>query len=113
MEKRFGALRFIATVLKVLAWIFLVLGILIAIIAMLGGAAGGLMGGSGYGRALAGGLSGLFGGFIVGIGILISALLTFLGFLGSAEFILVQLAIEENTRETAHYLKGGELQRHP
>lgn len=113
MEKRFGALRFIATVLKILAWIFLVLGILAAIIAVVGGAAGGLLGAGSYGSSLAGGLSGLLGGFVLGVSIVIGALLTFLGFLASAEFILVQLAIEENTRETAHYLKGGELQRNP
>lgn len=109
MEKKFKALRALATVYKVIAWIALVLGILSAIATLLMGILGGNA--MAYWYRMYGDVPAFVpGGALFGIiGFLISLLgagLSFLIFFAISEFILLQLAIEENTRETAYYLRG-------
>jgi len=113
MERRFKALRFLSTVYKVLAWIVLVLGVL----AGLGILALGVIGGGtlttlsyGYARGVDVLPALMQGGIVVGIvGFLVALLVSGLYFLilyAVSELILLALAIEENTRETAYYLRG-------
>lgn len=115
MEKRFSSLRIIATVFKILAWVVLIGGILGAILMIIGG---GLAGGGasrlGDVRPDVGGmgvLGGLIGGLFGGIGLLIVSVLQFLMLYAAGDAIYLALAIEENTRETAWYLKGGDTVR--
>jgi len=114
MEKRFGALRVIGTILKVLAWIVLASGILGAIGMII---TGGLFSGgsrlgslsSQFGGAAV--LAGLLGGVAGAIGLLFVAVVEFLVLYATGDAIYLALAIEENTRETAWYLKGGDTVR--
>ncbi|MEN6642811.1 MAG: hypothetical protein ABFE08_10220 [Armatimonadia bacterium] len=96
VEKRFGVLRLIAIVLKVLAWLALI-GIVIMGIVMLstGGRAGGLEGLQGPAAGMVGGL------MMIPIGILY-----FIMFYAWAEGIIVVLDIEENTRLTNALLQA-------
>jgi hypothetical protein len=100
MDKRFTALRVIATILKVLAWIALIFGLLAAI--------GSLVLGFTLNNQL--GISGLdVGGPLAGIAlfvaILIIAILQFLFFYAGGEFLYLFLSIEENSRRTAFFLQ--------
>ncbi len=111
MEKRFRSLRIIGSIFKILAWVVLVLGILGGIIMVVAGLAGGLSGLRGIGGnagSAAGALGGLVGGFAVGIGAIFAAVLYFLCLYSAGDAIYLALAIEENTRETAYYLKGSD-----
>ncbi len=100
MDRRFLALRVIATILKIMAWLALGLGILAAIGALVAsflvaGDSGVL--GLGVGDPLA--------GVAVFVAILILAILFFLFLYASSEFIYLFLAIEENTRRTAYFFQ--------
>jgi hypothetical protein len=109
MEKRFRALRIIATILKIIAWIVLVVGVLAAIFVFISGvAAGGLANSSYLGNSPAFALGTLFTGVLGGFVVLLAVLFYFLVLYAMSEAIYLGLAIEENTRETAHYLKGGD-----
>lgn len=110
MEKRFRALRIIGTILKILAWAVLILGILGGIVLIVGGVAGGFAGASSLSRDMQGlgVLGSLFTGLVGGVFVVIVSVLYFLFLYASADVIYLGLAIEENTRETAHYLKGGD-----
>lgn len=101
VPKRFGVLRFFATLLKVLAWIVLIGSVLGAIVAVVaGGMLTGLLSSAIDGAdALAAG-----GGIIFGVMILIFGLLYFLALYVAGESIHMQLAVEENTRLTAALL---------
>lgn len=108
MEKRFRALRVVGTIYKVIAWIVLILGILIALgtfgVSVLSGinAGGGLGGRQGILPGLAvGGVGGLLGG----IGILVVTLFYFLLLYSVGDLIYLALAVEENTRETVMLLR--------
>lgn len=97
VPKRFGMLRFVGNLLKVLAWIFLVICILAAIALAIG-----------FGTDFAGALipSGweLISGIGGGIALLLVGLIYFLTFYALGESLMVQLAVEENTRLTAALL---------
>lgn len=100
MERRFTALRIIGTVLKIIAWLMLILGILAAI--------GSLILGFTLNDTL--GISGLdVGGPLAGIAlfvvVLVIAIIQFLTFYAGGEFIYLFLAIEENTRRTAYFVQ--------
>ena len=102
VPKRFGVLRFFGTLLKVIAWIVLVVSILLAIGAVVAGGSlidtlSGAMGDSAA-------LLGAGGGIIAGLFILIMGLIYFLVLYVSGESIHLQLAVEENTRLTAALL---------
>jgi len=100
VPKRFDVLRFLGALLKVLAWISLVLSILGAVAVvllpqMLSGALG----------ENAGLLAAVGGGSIVaGVAVLLGGLLYFIALFAAGESIHLQLAIEENTRLTAALL---------
>lgn len=103
METRFRSLRIIGTILKVIAWIALVGGIVagvaLTLLALVGRADGG---------ALRFAPGTIFGGLFGGVMIAGMALLHFLVLYATGDAIFLALAIEENTREAAHYLKGGD-----
>lgn len=106
VPKRFGVLRVMGTLLKVIAWIFLILAILIAIGLGLTAMSGDLL------TNLLGGVLppdllvnlGPAGGIVAGIGVLILGVLYFLLIYAAGESIHLQLALEENTRLTAALL---------
>ena len=87
LVERYPALRIIAGVYRFSAWLFLILGIIGAIVAL---------------RIMEGGASkiGSVSGFALLAYSIIGGILGFLGFLSCSEIIGVFLDIEENTRET-------------
>jgi hypothetical protein len=107
VPKRFGVLRVVGWVFKIIAWIVLVVSILFAIFA------GIAAGGSGLqllGDALppenpiATLLSSTAGGVIAGLAVLLVGVLYFLLLYATGESFHLQLALEENTRLTAALL---------
>ncbi len=111
MEKKFKMLRVVGTIYKVLAWIVLVIGVLSAL---------GVLGAGIWGqarlarppgmppRALLPGWVGVAGGIMGALGIALMALFYFLFLYAFGEAIYLALAIEENTREMALYLRPKE-----
>ena len=113
MEKRYKALRALSTVYRVLAWIALVVGVLVGL---------GILTLSIIGvrplTAYRTRLTPMFyfpfgilqGGIVAGIvGFLVALLASgfyFLLLYAVSEMIFLVLSIEENTRETAYYLRG-------
>jgi hypothetical protein len=98
MSRRFTALRVIGTLFKVLAWIDLILGLLVAILVLV------------LGLAVRLPLdivdlerSGALVGVAAFVLILIVAVLLFLFLYAAGEFLYVFLSIEENTRRIAYY----------
>lgn len=90
--QKYPALRTYATVVKVLAWIVLVLGVLGSIlVAVLTGVSG---------EEYAGVAT-----IIVLIGGLLGTAIYFLILLAAAEFIRLAIDVEQNTRDTAESLK--------
>ncbi len=108
VPRRFGVLRFIGTLLKVLAWIVLILTILAAIGAALANVNGGLaailnqLGPAGL--VLSQIAATPAGGIVAGILTLLFGLIYFLILYASGESFHMQLAVEENTRLTAALL---------
>jgi predicted lipid-binding transport protein (Tim44 family) len=108
-EKRYGALRVIGTVYKVLGVIMAVLTVLAALGICLSSMAGGAAlsrldrfdPGWG-GMRMAGGLA---GGLIVGLFTLLYGLGLAIGLYGLGEGLFLMLALEENTRATAMLLE--------
>lgn len=106
MEHRYRALRFIASVLKILGYIALGLTVLGALgscaLSLLGG---GIMdqitGSNGSGM-----LGGVFGGLLIGVGVLLYGGIMSLMLIAGGEQIYLQIAIEENTRATADLLRA-------
>ncbi|OQA19421.1 MAG: hypothetical protein BWY63_01734 [Chloroflexi bacterium ADurb.Bin360] len=106
MEKRFGVLRFIATLWKILAWVVLVLGLLGAIATLVGGLAGGFLDTAMLRQlGLPSDLGGTFFGVAGFLGILIGSVLQFFGLYAVGEIITVFLSIEENTRATRLWIE--------
>jgi hypothetical protein len=105
VPKRFGVLRFFGTLLKVIAWIVLILGILSAIGAALASSTLLSTLGPNLGSQ-AQGLSqlGAGGGILAGILLVIVSLIYFLVLYVSGEVLHLYLAVEENTRLTAALL---------
>lgn len=106
MRKKYGALRTIAVILKVLAWLVLVAGVLGAAVVVVNAFVG---------PAVLSGISDLpnadlvttgFGAVIGAAFVMLGALIYFLVLYASAEMIEVGLSIEHNTRETAYYLRN-------
>jgi len=96
MEKKFAALRTIAVILKVIAWIVAVFTVIGFFGMLVGGAALSQLG-SRYGQ---GSMMpfGIMGGVAMAFYILIIGIIWFISLLAGAELIMVILAIEENTR---------------
>ena len=100
MSRQFTALRIIGTILKILAWLALILGVLAAI--------GSIIAGFTLGDELT--IPGLdLGGPIAGIATfivaLVLAILYFLFLYAAGEAVYLALCIEENTRRTAYLLQ--------
>jgi hypothetical protein len=102
VPKRFGVLRFFGTLMKVIAWIVLILSILSAIGAALGGST--LVTTLSPTLGENADLIGAGGGILIGIFVLIIGLLYFLVLYVAGESLHMQLAVEENTRLTAALL---------
>lgn len=108
VPKRFGILRLVGTLLKVIAWIILVVAVIAAIVVGIAGSAPALQPVvQNIVSALAPGAtfdptSG--SGIIIGIVTLILGLLYFILFYAGGENILLRVALEENTRLTAALL---------
>jgi len=108
VPKRFGVLRFIAVVLKVIAWIFLVVAILAGIAAALSQFTGYVQAPNAIDIPIIGSFFNILGagatGIVFGIAAALSGILTFILWYASAELISLYLAVEENTRLTAALL---------
>lgn len=102
VPRRFAILRFFGSVLKIIAWIFLVLSILAAI----GAALGGTMLAPFLEQWLPQGAEMITagGGIIAGIVALVFGLFYFILFYALGENVQLTLAVEENTRLTAALL---------
>lgn len=102
VPKRFDVLRFMGALFKVFAWITLILSILSAIAIVLLPQIGGLneMLGPYAGLAAAAGA----GAIVTGLLVLLGGLLNFVMLYALGEIILLQIAVEENTRLTAALL---------
>ncbi len=109
VPKRFGVLRFFGTLLKVIAWIVLVVSVLGAILAVVFGSSDVVTGllqqslPAGTSADMMAG-AGVGGGIVIGLLLLIGGLLYFLALYVGGESIHLQLAMEENTRLTAALL---------
>jgi len=94
---------------KVLAWVVLAAGILGAIGAVVLGV---VQGRAGVPSALVREYpmlrqaTGLIGGLVAGVLVFLAAVVYFVLFHATAQAIDLGLAIEQNTREAAHYLRG-------
>ncbi|MGD2040130.1 MAG: hypothetical protein PVH11_04845 [Anaerolineae bacterium] len=100
MDRRFTALRIIGTVFKVLAWVVLLVGLLLGIMALIAGFA--LSGQLGLiGLDIGGPLAGL----ILFAVMLITAVFGFLLLYAIGEMAYLMLAIEENTRRSAYFVQ--------
>lgn len=116
MVRRFSTLRAVSSILKILAFGLAVITFIIAIAICLAGVAGGVSEGEpsgGYGIEVRFGLiGGVFGGIIfaamaaIGGGGLAAVLYAF------ADLILIQIAIEENTRATLRILEAQAIRLH-
>ena len=108
VPKRFGVLRFIAVVLKVIAWIVLVIAILTGIAAALSQFTGFVQTPSVVDVPILGPIFNILGasaaGILFGVAAALSGLLAFILWYASAEMISLYLAVEENTRLTAALL---------
>jgi hypothetical protein len=102
VPKRFAILRFFGSLLKVLAWIFLVLSILGAIGAVVAGTA--LLPILSQWIPEGSMLVSMGGGIVAGIVSVLIGLLYFVLFYAFGEYVQVSLAVEENTRLTAALL---------
>ncbi len=106
MESKYRVLRFIAGLYKVIAWVLLVAGVLGAVGTIVSGAVGAnrigdrIVGWTGLGG------EGLLAGVAVGVGLLIAAVLLFVLLYAAGEVVTLALAIEQNTRESAYYMRG-------
>ncbi|MBP7960595.1 MAG: hypothetical protein KBG20_03520 [Caldilineaceae bacterium] len=100
VPKRFGMLRVIGILLKVLAWLSLVMGVVGAVTGLLaGGAVTDLLSTNGIASPLGGGEA-----IILALGGLLTGLISFLALYAAGEGLFLQLAVEENTRITAALL---------
>jgi hypothetical protein len=112
MDTRFRALRWVASLYRIFAWILLVVGILFAgLLIVLGavqesvGAPSPILENVPVLRLA----SNLPGGILTGLGILALALVQFLMLYAGSEAIRLALSIEQSAREAALYLRGESL----
>jgi hypothetical protein len=97
MEKRFLALRIFGTMLKIFAWIALILGLLLSVVALI----------LGLTSSSALGLinlqqSGILLGIATFLLIVTLSIVLFLQLYACGEFMYLLLAVEENTRRAAY-----------
>ncbi len=101
--RQFRALRFLAGLYRVLAWIFLIIGVLSGLAVIVFGATGVAV--QIPGVAVDPEAAGLVGSIISGVLIILGALLYFLILYATSDIFLLGLAIERNTRETVNYIR--------
>jgi hypothetical protein len=108
MQQKFGVLRIVATIFKILAWIVLVLGIIGACGSLATAFVPGMSTGLGSSNPFGTVPSGLTVVAAIGaaIGALIGTLIAFLILYAYGDLISLLLALEENTRLTAERLTG-------
>ena len=105
VPKRFDILRFFSGLLKVLAWINLVIAILSAIgIALAGGQMGPFLQLAGEQFAPMASMMAGIGGIVLAVFVLLGGLFYFVLLYALGEMISLQIAVEENTRLTAALL---------
>jgi len=107
--KKFRALRLVALIWRVIAWIVLVLGIIGALLAIVLGAIVGRVGDPSPLLNQVPGVSSVvdpISGVVAGVAVLVAALLQFLLIYAASDVIHLALDLEQNTRETAYYLRG-------
>jgi hypothetical protein len=107
VPKRFGVLRFFGTLLKVIAWIFLVIAVLFAIGAVIAGSTNSIsevLNNAGIDYPFLTAFGGIIGAIVAGIFVLLFGLIYFLVFYVAGEVLHLNLAVEENTRLTAALL---------
>ena len=115
MDKKYRALRIIATLWKVLAWILLIVGILSSLgVLLIGilGSGGFVLRYLGQDPGLVQGAMSAVSGIVGFIGGLIATMVYFLILYAIGELIDLLLAIEENTRLAAKAIQG-QASSHP
>ena len=108
MDGRFTALRIVGTVFKVLAWVWLVLGLLAAVAVL----AGGFFLGSQL-DAVSFDVGGPLAGLAMFIVAVIVSIIYFLLLYAAGEFVFLVLSIEENTRRSAYIAQQQYLASQP
>jgi len=107
MQKKYGALRFLIGLYKVLAWIVLALGVIAAIAAIVSGATGFALPGRMMGRmTYIPQQMDIVRGLATAAFILVYTAILFVTLWAGSEFVSLFIDIERNTRESALYLKG-------
>ncbi|MFN8445689.1 MAG: hypothetical protein U0175_33165 [Caldilineaceae bacterium] len=107
VPRRFGILRFVGNLLKVFAWIVLIIGILMAVGVIVAGpqiwqqVLAQLQPGA---RTVAEPILTQFGGITLAVPVILFSLIYFFSLYVTGETMLMQLAVEENTRLTAALL---------
>jgi len=107
--KKFRALRLVALIWRVIAWIVLVLGIIGALLAIVLGAIVGRVGDPSPLLSQVPGVSNVvdpISGVVAGAAVLVVSLLQFLLIYAGSDVVHLALDLEQNTRETAFYLRG-------
>jgi hypothetical protein len=97
MERRFVAIRVFGTMLKILAWIALFLGLLLSVVALVLGLTS-----SSALNLINLQQSGILLGIVAFLLILILSVVLFLQLYAAGELLYLLLAVEENTRRTAY-----------
>ena len=97
MKRKYGALRTVAIIITVIAWIVLIIGVIGSIAA---GAIGADLLGLGYG-------GGTYMAVTIVVGVVWSVL-SFLFLLAFAQLIFLLVDVERNTREIAYRLRSGQ-----
>ncbi len=97
MKRKYVALRIIAVILTVLAWIVLILGVIGSILT-------GVLGADALTTVDLPG--GTFAAITIIVGIIVSVVY-FLFLLGAAQLIYLVVDVERNTRETAYRIRTG------
>jgi len=109
MGKRFRSLRLIALLYQILAWVSLLGGVVGGIVVMV---VGGISGRVGQASPVMAGVPvlnrviGPFWGVVMGLQVILGGAIGFVLLYAISEVIHLGLAIEENTREAAQYIRG-------
>ncbi len=103
-QRKYGALRFVAFALHVLAWVSIILGVLSALGVFLAGAFS-LLQLPLPGQTAGGPMSSLISGIIGALASLLVGAIQFVGFLAASQMIYALIDIEQNTRAMADALQ--------
>ena len=112
IKKKYRALRFVAFVCQVLAWVSLVLSILAAI-GSIGVGLTGYISVPALERLFVANIVSLIAGVGSAIGIIVFGIINFVVLLATAEYLYVVIDTEQNTRISAEYLRQLLLTQQP